>query len=197
MKGWFEFSHVLSTFYMKSMFNLINTLKFYALIMLWSILNHLWLFCTDHDIIHQTSCITLLSKMVSLKHKYCHLLDVARTLMFNMHVPKEYWKDVILTVITCHHLCWIAKSLFSILHPCVSLFLYLLVCLGVLSLFTTWSLIETSWLLDLLSVYFLVILELKKAIVVTVLSNESIMSVQMLPSLSLLHSFLQEITIIR
>ena len=64
-------------------------------------------------------------------------------------------------------------------------------CLGVLLLFTTWNLIETGWLLNLLSVSFLVILELKKVIVVTVLSRVSIISVHMLSSLGPLLSFLQ------
>ena len=69
------------------------------------------------------------------------------------------------------------------LHPSVSPFSLRVVCLGVFPLFTIWNLIKISWLLDLLSVFFLVILELKKAIVVTILSRASIISVHMLPFL--------------
>jgi len=100
-------------------------------------------------------------------------------------------------LITCHHLCWITKSPFSCCIQVSLPFLYLLVCIGVLLLFTTWNLIETSWFLDLLSVFFLVILKLKKVIVITVFSRASIMSMHMLPSLGPLLSFLQGIFFFR
>jgi len=41
MKERSEFPYMHPPFIMKSMFSLINTLKFYVLIKLWSILNHL------------------------------------------------------------------------------------------------------------------------------------------------------------
>jgi len=52
-------------------------------------------FCIGHDII-KSVVFTLISKMV-YECKYRHLLDVAQTVMFNMHVFKQYWAGAILT----------------------------------------------------------------------------------------------------
>ena len=147
-------------------------------------------FCTGHGIIYQTSCVHTSQQNGVTERKHCHLLDMARTLMFNMHVPKQYCADAILTayylINRMPSYVLNNKVSFSMLHPCLSPFSLPRV-FGCSALFTTWNLIQISWLLYLLSVYLLVILELKKAIVI-ILSRESIMSVQMLHSLSPLYS---------
>jgi len=45
-------------------------------------------------IIHQTSCVDTLAKNGVGKRKNMHLLEVARSVLFTMHVPKVYWGDV-------------------------------------------------------------------------------------------------------
>jgi len=61
--------------------------------------------------------------------------------MFNMHVPKQYQVDVVLTA--CYLINHMPSSVlnnqvpFSILHPGVSHFFLPPLCLGVLALFRT------------------------------------------------------------
>jgi len=57
-------------------------------------------FCTNHRIIHQTSCVLTSQQNGVAERKHRHLLDVTRTLMFNIHVSKHYWVDAIL--IACY-----------------------------------------------------------------------------------------------
>ncbi|GMP38558.1 hypothetical protein CsSME_00009757 [Camellia sinensis var. sinensis] len=54
-------------------------------------------FCDIHGIIHQTTCSHTFPQNSVAERKHRHLLDVARTLMFNMHVSKQFWGDVVLT----------------------------------------------------------------------------------------------------
>lgn len=55
-------------------------------------------FYADHGIIHQNSCTHTFQQNGVTKWKYCHLLDVAHTLLFNMHVLKHFWSDVHLVI---------------------------------------------------------------------------------------------------
>ncbi|KAK4403247.1 Retrovirus-related Pol polyprotein from transposon RE2 [Sesamum angolense] len=48
-------------------------------------------------ILHQTSCPYTSQQNGVAERKHRHLLDVARTIMTHMHVPKSYWGDVVLT----------------------------------------------------------------------------------------------------
>ncbi|KAK4390000.1 Retrovirus-related Pol polyprotein from transposon TNT 1-94 [Sesamum angolense] len=54
-------------------------------------------FCDSNGILHQTSCPYTSQQNGVAERKHRHLLDVARTIMTHMHVPKSYWGDAILT----------------------------------------------------------------------------------------------------
>ena len=91
MKERHEFSHVLSTFYNEIYFqfdkhiNILcsdNALEYTQ--------SSVASFCTGHGIIYQTSCVHTSQQNGVTERKHCHPLDMARTLMFNMHVPKQY-----------------------------------------------------------------------------------------------------------
>ena len=55
-------------------------------------------FCASHGILHQTSCPHTSQQNGAAERKHRHILDVTRTLVVQMHVPKCYWSDVVLTV---------------------------------------------------------------------------------------------------
>lgn len=44
----------------------------------------------DHGIIHQTSCVDTPQQNGVVERKNRHLLEIARALMFSMHVRKSY-----------------------------------------------------------------------------------------------------------
>ena len=54
-------------------------------------------YCESLGVIQQTSCprISQQNSVVECKHR--HILDVARSLMFEMQVPKYLWSDAVLT----------------------------------------------------------------------------------------------------
>ena len=78
-------------------------------------------FCVDRGIIHQTSCPHTSQQNGVAERKHLHLLDVARTLLFHMHVPKHFWGDAVLTA--CRLINRMPsvflnnKSSFSLLYP--------------------------------------------------------------------------------
>uniref|UniRef100_A0A2N9EW46 Integrase catalytic domain-containing protein n=1 Tax=Fagus sylvatica TaxID=28930 RepID=A0A2N9EW46_FAGSY len=49
-----------------------------------------------YGIIHQTSCVDTPQQNGVAERKNRHLLEVARSLLFAMHVPKSFWGDVVL-----------------------------------------------------------------------------------------------------
>jgi transposase InsO family protein len=51
----------------------------------------------DKGIIHQTSCAHTPQQNGVAERKNDHLLDVSRCLLFHMHVPKQFWSDVVLS----------------------------------------------------------------------------------------------------
>jgi transposase InsO family protein len=51
----------------------------------------------DKGIIYKTSCAYTPHQNGVVEQKNRHLLDVARCLLFQMHVPKQFWSDAILT----------------------------------------------------------------------------------------------------
>ena len=53
-------------------------------------------FMLQNGILHQTSCVDTPQNGV-VERKNRHLLETARTLLFQMHVPKHFWADAIST----------------------------------------------------------------------------------------------------
>ena len=51
----------------------------------------------QNDILHQTSCVDTPSQNGVAERKNRHLLETARTLLFQMHVHKHFWADTIST----------------------------------------------------------------------------------------------------
>ena len=51
----------------------------------------------QNDILHQTSCVDTPAQNGVVERKNRHLLETARALSFNMHVPKHLWADAIST----------------------------------------------------------------------------------------------------
>ena len=53
----------------------------------------------QHGILHQTSCVDTPAHNRVAERKNRHLLEIARALLFQMHVPKHFWVDAVST--TC------------------------------------------------------------------------------------------------
>ena len=51
----------------------------------------------QHGILHETSCVDTSSQNRVAKRKNRHLLEIARTLLFQMNVPKHFWANVVST----------------------------------------------------------------------------------------------------
>ena len=54
-------------------------------------------FMLQHGILHQTSCVDTPSQNGVAERKNRHLLETARALLFQMHVLKHFWVDVVST----------------------------------------------------------------------------------------------------
>jgi IS30 family transposase len=54
-------------------------------------------FLVSNGIIHQTTCVNTTSQNGTVERKNRHLLEVARSLMFTMNVPKFLWGEAIKT----------------------------------------------------------------------------------------------------
>ena len=54
-------------------------------------------YLSDHGIIHQTTCPNTPSQNGVVERKNRHLLEVARSMMFQMDVPKYLWSEAVLT----------------------------------------------------------------------------------------------------
>ena len=54
-------------------------------------------FMLQHGILHQTSCVDTPAQNGVAKRKNRHLLETARALLYQMHVPKHFWVDAVST----------------------------------------------------------------------------------------------------
>jgi len=54
-------------------------------------------YLSEHGIIHQTTCPDTPSQNGVAERKNRHLLEVARSMMFQMNVPKYLWSEAVLT----------------------------------------------------------------------------------------------------
>ena len=52
-------------------------------------------FMLQHGILHQTSCVDTLAQNGVAERKNRYLLEIARALLFKMHVPKHSWADAV------------------------------------------------------------------------------------------------------
>ena len=59
--------------------------------------DYLGTFMKEKGIHHQSTCRDTPKQKGIAKHKNCHLLEVARSLKFFMHIPKYLWGEAILT----------------------------------------------------------------------------------------------------
>ncbi|KAK8962854.1 hypothetical protein KSP40_PGU018853 [Platanthera guangdongensis] len=82
--------------------------------------------CSEFGILHQTSCAYTPQQNGVAERKNRHLLDVARSLMLQMHVPKPYWNFAVSTA--CFLINRLPSSIlnyatpFSILFPSATAF---------------------------------------------------------------------------
>ncbi|KAL5804478.1 hypothetical protein ACOSQ3_031278 [Xanthoceras sorbifolium] len=54
-------------------------------------------FCLKNGILHQTSCAHTPQQNGTAERKNRHLLEVARSLLLGMHMPKSFWGDAVLS----------------------------------------------------------------------------------------------------
>ena len=51
----------------------------------------------SHGTIYQTSCAHTPQLIGVAERKNCHILNISRTLMVHVHVPKCFWADAVIT----------------------------------------------------------------------------------------------------
>ena len=54
-------------------------------------------FMLQHGILHQTSCVNTPARNGVAERKNRHLLEIARALLFQKHVPKHFWANAVFT----------------------------------------------------------------------------------------------------
>ena len=74
----------------------------------------------QNDIFHQTSCVDTPSKNGVVERKNRHFLETVRALLFQMHMPKHLWADVISTA--CFLINWMSSSILDWVTPFQTLF---------------------------------------------------------------------------
>ncbi|KAI3688864.1 hypothetical protein L2E82_46759 [Cichorium intybus] len=59
--------------------------------------NRMKMFCTNEGIVHQTTCAYTPQQNGVVERKHRHILNVARSLIFEAGLPFKYWGDAVLT----------------------------------------------------------------------------------------------------
>ena len=81
---------------------------------------------SQNDILHQSSCVDTPSQNGVAKRKNWHLLEVARALLFQMKVPKQFWADAVsIAYFLINHMSSSVLNgdiLYAVLFPSKSLF---------------------------------------------------------------------------
>ena len=98
-------------------------------------------FCVDEGIIYQTSCPYTSSQNGVAKRKHRILLDITRTLLYEMYVPYYLWYDDVMTATYLHNRLPSSplRGAIPLNHfsPMLISFPYHLVCLNALPLCKT------------------------------------------------------------
>ena len=68
-------------------------------------------FMLEHGILHQTSYVGTPAQNGVAERKNRHLLEIARSLLFQMHVPKHFWADTVSTA--CFLINWMPSSVLN------------------------------------------------------------------------------------
>ena len=68
-------------------------------------------FMLQHGILHQTSCVDTPAQNGVTERKNRHLLETARALLFQMHVPKNFWPYAVSTA--CFLINWMPSSVLN------------------------------------------------------------------------------------
>ena len=74
----------------------------------------------QNDILHETSCVDTPHQNGVAETKNRHLLKTARTLLFQIHVPKHFWADVV--SIACFLINRMPSSVLNWVTPFQTLF---------------------------------------------------------------------------
>ncbi|RDX72025.1 hypothetical protein CR513_48542, partial [Mucuna pruriens] len=54
-------------------------------------------FLKDNSVVHELTCVNTPQQNGVAERKNCHLLEVARALLFQMSIPNVYWGEAVLT----------------------------------------------------------------------------------------------------
>ena len=85
----------------------------------------LTLYFQHEGIIHESSCVNTTQQNGVAKRKNGHLLDVTQAFLFQKHVPKFYWGEVVLTA--THFINRLPSKVFGFKSPMDILHCFILI----------------------------------------------------------------------